>query len=250
MTTVSTRAVVLRSIKYGEADRILHVFSESHGCIGLFVKSAAKKSRTLGGAIEPLSLSQIEFRPTEQRDLLPLRGAESLRCFDGVRTDLEKLAQASFWLDLLLHVSAPGVADPELFRLTELCLGALDESEAAWRVDLTTFFEFHLMRCTGYAVALESCLGCGAPVDPEQAVCFSISQRAVVHCVACGALERHGRPMTSALRALDACARGQLEATADCRAAEHLLRTLLHHVLGRTLKSEALLDELQRQTAS
>ncbi|MCA9523878.1 MAG: DNA repair protein RecO [Myxococcales bacterium] len=246
MATITTRAFVLRSIKYGEADRILHVFSESHGCIGLFVKAAAKKSRTLGAAIDPLSLSEIEFRETEQRELLPLRSAESLRLFDGVRTDLEKLSQASFWFDLLLHLTAPGVADQELFRLTELCLAALDESEHGWRVDLTTFFEFHTLRCAGYALGFEACLGCGASVDDAQPVCFSISQRAVVHCQRCGAQERNGRPMPRVLRALRACAHGVLEPDDDCRPAEHLLRTLLHHVLGRTLKSEALLDEMSR----
>ena len=51
--TVKTEAVVLRSIRYGEADRILHLYSTTRGRIGAIAKGARKPRSRFGGRLEP-----------------------------------------------------------------------------------------------------------------------------------------------------------------------------------------------------
>ena len=52
-TTIKTEAVVLRSIRYGEADRILHLYSKTRGRIGAIAKGARRPKSRFGGRLEP-----------------------------------------------------------------------------------------------------------------------------------------------------------------------------------------------------
>src|SRR5207237_792018 len=51
----STEAVVLRSIRFGEADRVLHLYTEAHGRVGAVAKGVRKTMSRFGARLEPLS---------------------------------------------------------------------------------------------------------------------------------------------------------------------------------------------------
>src|SRR6266516_1741895 len=67
-----TEAVVLRSIRLGEADRVLHLYTSERGRIGAVAKGIRKTKSRFGGRLEPLSLVETGARPVGRPELDPL----------------------------------------------------------------------------------------------------------------------------------------------------------------------------------
>src|SRR6476620_7348085 len=86
--SVKTEAVVLRSIRYGEADRILHLYSAQYGRIGAIAKGARKPRSRFGGRLEPffrLDLLLHEGRVEQPQDRVAAPGAGADRRRPGLR---------------------------------------------------------------------------------------------------------------------------------------------------------------------
>lgn len=239
---VETEGIVLRSIKYGEADRIINCFTRSHGRIGFFVKNAGKRAKQLGGAIEPITLSQFRFAERANRELLPLKAAETTTTFYNIRASLSAIALASYWLELVQQLTAAGQPEPTLFRLLTHSLSELDRDPRDDRWDLLLFFEVHLLRTLGFGLVSDHCLSCGSDITAEMAVIFSGDKRGVTACVACAphAPLDNLQPQLLAIRHAEM---GTLTMECDLRAAESITRNVIHHLVGRKLKSEELLNQ-------
>ena len=60
--TFKTETVVLRSIRYGEADRVLHLYSVDRGRVGAMAKGVRRTRSRMGGRLEPLSRVRLVLR--------------------------------------------------------------------------------------------------------------------------------------------------------------------------------------------
>ena len=90
--TLTTEAVVLRSIRFSEADCVLHLYTLAKGRIGAIAKGVRKTSSRFGARLEPLS--HVELLLHEGRgDLHTVRGAELVRSHDRSRTDPYRLGR-------------------------------------------------------------------------------------------------------------------------------------------------------------
>src|SRR6185437_10602206 len=74
---VKTEAIVLRSMRYGEADRILHVYTPNRGRIGAIAKGARRARSRFGGRLEPFFRLQIELHEG-RGELLTVTGAQTV----------------------------------------------------------------------------------------------------------------------------------------------------------------------------
>src|SRR4051794_41257842 len=84
--TLKTEAIVLRSIRFGEADRVLHLYTPSRGRISAIAKGVRKTKSRFGGRLEPffrLNLLLHEGRS----DLMTVTGAETVAGYPRVRED-------------------------------------------------------------------------------------------------------------------------------------------------------------------
>lgn len=239
---VVSDGVVLRAVKYGESDRILTCFTQHHGRIGLFVKNGAKRAKQLGAAIEPISLSRFRYSERPNRDLCPLKGAETQHSFRHIRQSLTRIALASYWLDLVYQLTATGQAESTVFRLLVRALESLDASDSDDRWDLQLFFLVHLLRSLGFALVTDHCLTCGGELSPTTPVLFAPAKRGITACAAC-APHAPIEEMAAVMRAVTHAEAGSLTNAMPLRPAERILRSVVHHLVGRPLKSEALLDQ-------
>ncbi|HEX3454750.1 MAG TPA: DNA repair protein RecO, partial [Gaiellaceae bacterium] len=80
----STEAVVLRSIRLGEADRVLHLYTEAHGRIGAVAKGVRKTKSRFGGRLEPLSHVELMLHEGSG-ELQTITGVELLRSHHETR---------------------------------------------------------------------------------------------------------------------------------------------------------------------
>jgi DNA repair protein RecO (recombination protein O) len=185
--TWKTEAVVLRSIRYGEADRVLHLFTLERGRIGAIAKGARKTTSRFGGRLEPFS--HVELLLHEGRgELHTVTGADLLRAHDESRTDAYRMAVGHIGLEAMLRLFLEGDENRRAFhgltRFLDLLDGVDEALPAKPSLDpLVLSFQLKLLWLSGYLPHLAGCASCG---EETALVGFSASAGGAV-CAACEA---------------------------------------------------------------
>ena len=125
-----TEAVVLRSIRYGEADRIVHLYSATRGRIGAIAKGSRRPKSRFGGRLEPffrLDLVLYEGRG----DLFTVTGASTVEGHGALRSNGPALGAAGRACDAVLRLLDSGEANEAAYNLLCSYLGLLDADPAA-----------------------------------------------------------------------------------------------------------------------
>ncbi len=236
-------AVVLRSVDYGERDRVVTLFSRERGKLSAFARGARSSRRRFGGVLEPFTLLSAEL--TERGgDLWGLEDAAVERGFGNLRGDLARIACASYAVELTRELVRDAEPHEDLFDGLVAYLALLDEGPARpW--DLRRF-ELDALRAAGLQPSLTGCARCGLPPGDGPAR-FDPLQGGVL-CTACGSTGGVGaRPISAAvLQALRSLQRGDgVEAGAGEGAeARAILGACIEIHLGKRLQSRRFLDEV------
>jgi DNA repair protein RecO (recombination protein O) len=185
--TWKTEAVVLRSIRYGEADRILHLFTLDRGRVGAIAKGARKTSSRFGGRLEPLSHVELVLREG-RGELHMVTGAHLVRSHDASRTDPYRLAVGQVGLEAVSRLFIEGDESPRAFHALARFLDLLDDAPSALPARpahdaLLLSFQLKLLWLSGYLPHLAGCASCG---EEEALVAFSPAAGGGV-CSACEA---------------------------------------------------------------
>jgi DNA repair protein RecO (recombination protein O) len=179
---VKTEGVVLRSMRYGEADRILHVYTPDRGRIGAIAKGVRRSRSRFGGRLEPFSHVGLVLHEGRS-DLMTVTGADSSRPHARLRTDgpaIDAAARACDAVSRLFETSEP---HPEVFHLLLNELALLDNDTAKATHANQLAFRMKLLLAAGLAPHLSACATCG---EREHLVAFSGAAGGVV-CAACEA---------------------------------------------------------------
>jgi DNA repair protein RecO (recombination protein O) len=241
MERFEDEAVVLTGVDYGEADRIVTLFTRGRGRLSAFAAGARKSKRRFPGALEAGNL--IRARLVERRgDTYRLDGAEVLQTFFALRDDLNRIARALYGLELCKELTRDHEPHPELFEALLAFLGRLDRNEAG--PSSLIAFELDALALAGFRPRFSPCALCGGPVgerprfDPDAGG---------VACDGCAGRVPHAVPVSTAL--VGAMARLQegdrTPLPADVRArGRELLNVFIAHHLGRRLKSVDFMTQL------
>jgi len=183
---VKTEAVVLRTMRYGEADRILHLYTPARGRIGAIAKGVRRARSRFGGRLEPFFRIQAELHEG-RGELLTVTGAQTVDAHSRLRTDARAIDAASRACDGVGRLFETGEPHPGVFNLLCRQLSLLDEQAgtdgpAAARAG-SLAFRLKLMLGAGLAPQLGACASCG---EPDHLVGFSGAAGGVV-CAACEA---------------------------------------------------------------
>jgi DNA repair protein RecO (recombination protein O) len=146
-------------MRYGEADRILDLYTEDHGLVPAIAKGVRRTTSRFGGRLEPLSC--VEFLAYHGRSLDTLTQAEVLRNFSEIREHLDRLEAAGGMVRAVRALSGEGEEDRRLFNLLYHALDALGEREEGFRA-VEAGFILKLSLLAGYSPRLESCALCGS----------------------------------------------------------------------------------------
>jgi DNA repair protein RecO (recombination protein O) len=179
---VKTEAVVLRSMRYGEADRILHLYTPGRGRVGAIAKGVRRSRSRFGGRLEPFFRLRLILHEG-RGELLTVTGAETVSGHPRLRESgaaLDVAARACDAVGRLFETSEP---HPGVFNLLCHELALLDADPAAASRANALAFRLKLLLAAGLAPQLGACASCG---DPEHLVGFSGAAGGVV-CRACEA---------------------------------------------------------------
>jgi len=179
--TIKTESVVLRSIRYGEADRIVHLYSATRGKLSAIAKGSRRPKSRFGGRLEPffrLDLLLYEGRS----DLLTVTGASTVNGHGRLRSDGPALQAAGRACDTLLRLFDTGEANQPAYNLLVRYLGLLDtDPDVASAPGAALAFRMKLALAAGFSPELASCARCG---EAEHITSFSGSAGGVV-CAGC-----------------------------------------------------------------
>jgi DNA repair protein RecO (recombination protein O) len=214
-----TDGILLGAVAYGEADRIVTLYTRARGKVSAMAKGARRSRRRFGASLALFVVGDATLRERSARsaELLFLSRFDARHDFAAaLGADVVRLAQASYATELLRELTVPHQADPSLLELTVELYAAV--AAAAPGATALRAFELRLLEAIGLRPVLDRCLACGADAgaldDPGALV---DGDRGGVVCAGCarGSIGAAG----DVLRPLPAAARRRLMAA---RAAESL----------------------------
>lgn len=246
--TLRVEAVVLRHSDWGEADRLLVLFTREQGKLRAVAKGARRVRSRKAGHLEPFT--RVTLMLARGRDLWIVTQADTVDAYLPLREDLERIAHASYVLELLDRFTYEEGANRPLYQLlieTLARLAALEDPFLALR-----YYEIRLLDLLGFRPQLVDCVRCGELIQPQDQYFSALLGGAL--CPRCGPQEPTARPVSMpALKYLRHLQRGSFSEasraqvnTAARQEMETLLQYYLTYLLERALNTPAFLREVRR----
>ena len=239
------RAIVLRSTKYSEHDRMLTLFSLEKGKLSACAKGAQSAKSRLLAASQPFTVS--EFVLTGKRAGY-VGSAELIMRFPGIEKDILPLSAASYACQLTELLTEEDAPEEAIFRLVYYTLRELDKSAPESSPLIAAAFALKLMGLSGMAPRLDGCISCGKEKSHYR---FDYSEGGLV-CTEC--TDRADLPALSASEAsrmrdllymnITELGKMPLPAASETR---HLVKTVNDYVIymsGRSARSFDMLLSL------
>jgi DNA repair protein RecO (recombination protein O) len=209
-------AFLIGAVAYGEADRIVTLYTRGQGKVSALARGARKSRRRFGAALSLFVVGEAHLSDRRGGDLFLLERFDVDRDFTRLGEDIVKMAHASYATELLRELTVPRHPDAALFDLTVAMYQALLAGPT--RADRLRAFELRLLDEIGLRPALDRCVACGsdalgadAKVDAHRggALCSSCGLRAIGPALAPAVAARLAGLQRGELPAAD----GDVEAT-------------------------------------
>jgi DNA repair protein RecO (recombination protein O) len=186
----TTEAIVLRSFRFGEADRVLHLYTLDRGRVGAVAKGVRRTKSRFGARLEPLSHVEATLHQGSG-ELHTVTGVDLVRSHRAAREQPYRLGVGLVGLEAMLRLFTEQEANPRAFAALVRFLDVLDElgpRPGRPAVDpLALAFQLKLLWLSGYLPHLTSCAECGA-ADGELVGYLPRAGGAVCRACADGAL--------------------------------------------------------------
>jgi DNA repair protein RecO (recombination protein O) len=164
-----TEAVVLRSIRLGEADRVLHLYTAAYGRIGAVAKGVRKTMSRFGGRLEPLSHVELVLH-RGRGELQTVTAAQLVRSHREAREDYYRFSVGMIGAEAMLRLFSEEEASERAFtaltRFLDLLDGAPHAADRPTLDPLGLAFQLKLLWLAGYLPHVTACAECGAEREP------------------------------------------------------------------------------------
>jgi len=247
-----TEAIVLRRQNFGEADKLLTLYTPGLGKRRVLAKGVRKPRSRKGGHVELFTHSNLLIAKGKNLDIVTQ--AETIHSFLPMRRELLRTSYAYYAAELLDKFTEEGVENRPLFDLFLRALFRLSEAED---LDLTLrYFELRLLSSVGYQPQFFQCLRCACSI--ESATSFFSFEAGGLLCPRCAERERGCQEVSP--QALATLRYLQTRDYAVCRRLnvdglvheelETLMRRYIIYLLERKLNSVDFMDALRREKAA
>ncbi|MCP4713703.1 MAG: DNA repair protein RecO [Deltaproteobacteria bacterium] len=159
-----TDAIIIRRSDFGEADRLLTVFTPNRGKLRLLAKGVRKITSRKSGHVELFMLTDMLIARTRTWDIISQ--AEIVESYRGLREDLDKTGHAYYLAELLDRFTEEHDANTPLFELMALTLARLSHVDDPFIT--LRYFELHLLSLTGFQPQLHFCVACEKALQPVE----------------------------------------------------------------------------------
>jgi len=247
--SLRVEAVVLRHVDWGEADRLLWLFTREQGKMRAVAKGVRKPRSRKAGHLEPFT--RVGLLLAEGREWFIVTQAEAVEVYLPLREDLVRMSYALYVVELLDRFTYEEGEHVGLYRLLVDTLGRL--SSEAQPALATRYYELRLLDLVGFRPRLFECAGCGGVIQPEEQ--YFSAERGGVLCPRCGPQHAGARPISMmALKYLrhfqrssyEDARRARLTPTLD-REMEAIVQYYVTYLLERGLNTSPFLRQVRAE---
>ena len=172
-------AVIISHRNYGEADRILRVFTPELGKITILAKGVRKSGSRKGPHIEPFTHSALVI--AKGQNFWILTQADTIDLFPQITGSLYRTGLSAYILELADRLTVEDQPDSSIFRLIIDSIKQIDRSTDPFVP--ACYYELQILQATGFKPELFHCVNCGSEII-QQDQYFSIIQGGVI-CPKC-----------------------------------------------------------------
>ena len=248
MSIHKTKAIVLDRKDYRETSFLLNLFTADFGKISAQAKGARRKIDKFGTNFLPLTHNTIVFYENSRSDLHIISQADLEDHFPGLNTNMEKLACASYFLELV-NTSVPyGQKNEEVFNLLMKFLNFLDKEDKI--KNLRQIFEIKFLNLSGFKPRLDCCVHCGTQLLSQSRFSFVLGG---LLCSKCYSAD-HGAQslLKGTIASINHIEKTELEKILNfkmvepvARELERILRTFIDFHLGEQFNSLKFLKKMR-----
>jgi len=244
-----TKAVVIKKIKLGEADRIITFYTPDLGKIEGVAKGVRRPRSKLAGHLELLTYTDI--RMARGRHLDTVIGSQAIDSFMTLKNDIRLAAQGLYTAELVNQFTSDQIANPRLF---DLFVETLSRLQAANNSEITLrYFELHLLEMVGFRPQLQQCVACRVELKPVVNA-FSSSAGGIL-CPECENTQPAAFPLSvDALKVLRLFQKSEYATAGRLKLGPELSQELkealgnfIRYLLEREVKSATWLDNFSQQ---
>lgn len=240
MGIFDTEAIVLRTYKLAEADKIVVCLTRETGLVRGVARGARRLKSRYGASLEPWTYIALNYYEKEGRDLVTLRQVEILRSYFAMATrSTEALAALEYLSELLIEFAPPHEPFEKLFRMAKACIETIAETgndSTAVRAAVQ-YFEVWTLKLAGVFPDLRSCADCRRRFGEEEAaVRLSVENR--VRCAECATSSEPSLASATyaQLRAIERSAPSDFVQRTTVRDAQQEIAALTQRLIARALE--------------
>jgi len=243
-----TEAVILQSLPFGEADKIISFYTLDYGKMKGIAKSARRSRKRFGNTLEICSHVKVTFFEKETTSLVRLDHCDLIAPFPNLREDIYKLAWASYLLELVNELTGEKIKNHLLFELLIHFLDLIDRRGP--RDELKRIFEIRVLTLLGYQPQFNHCTRCERGLAGERFF-FGLQEGGVL-CLDCGRNLPNLIPVTmGTIKTLHLAQTISIDKltritfSAQClKESQAVLGPFLRQYLGKILKAERFLEQM------
>ncbi|MCA1564974.1 MAG: DNA repair protein RecO [Acidobacteria bacterium] len=230
MGVSETEAIVLRTYKLAEADKITVFLSQNSGVMRGVARGARRLKSKFGAALEPFTVISLSYFEKEGQELVAIRQAEILRSYFELSKNTEIVVALEYIGGLILEFTPPHEPNEKIFRMIRACVEAIASAPENIR-HITRYCEVWLLKLAGFLPDLRACVNCKRPLGENRETAY-LGTDGALRC--------------------DKCASYKLDLLLSCEATAHLRATqrLAPGDWARSVSSasETVLKELSQVT--
>jgi len=247
--TYRTEAIILRRVDFGEADRLLTLYTRQFGKVKAIAKGARKPQSRKTGHVELFMRGKFFFAKGRTLDIITQ--AETIDAYPALRDDLVRTTYASYAVELMDRFTVEEDQHTGIYDLLVNALGWLSTADSLLLA--ARYYELHLLTQAGYRPRLFQCVSCGEDIEEEDQF-FSPTLGGVL-CPDCLSADRSALKISAAaVKVLRYLQTRHWDVVNHLRLRspllheiENLMHTYITHILERDLKSVDFLHRLRRE---
>lgn len=240
---------MLKHRDYGEADRLLTIYTRQKGKLTVIAKGVRKVRSRKGGHLEPFTHASLQLAAGRTWNLVSQAEAQDI--FANLTADLETLGYASYVVELVDRFAYEEEENPQIFNLLKNTLTRLNAGDHTSHL-VVRYFEVRLLDVLGFRPELQSCVVTGEQIQPENQY-FSAALGGVVSPQAGKTLTGAVPVSVNALKYLRHFQRSSFAEAARANPGDQIYHELeilmqyyLTYILERGLNTPAFLRKVRR----
>ena len=182
-----TEGIVLKSVEYGDADKIVTIYTKNYGKIQAIAKGVRKTKSKFGSSLEILTCAIFLIYKGKNIDIISQ--TEILESFFTTSKEIVKFAFASNCIEVVNKISEEGEVNLCLFFLLKEVLHHLKEAKDPKL--LTLSFKWQILAILGYKPSFDRCCMCNNKIEDQKEMFFNIDEGGVI-CNKCLSKNKRG----------------------------------------------------------